>query len=95
MREIIASDRLLGDSVASLYRVTWGFLLAAATAIPLGLVVGWSTIDSSGTYRGAAWERDGEAWIVLSELPTLGGVDSRAFDVSTVLLGTGEYCGRA
>jgi len=43
MREIIASDRLLGDSLASLYRVTWGFLLAAATAIPLGLVVGWST----------------------------------------------------
>ena len=43
MREITASDRLLGDSLASLYRVTWGFLLAAATAIPLGLVVGWST----------------------------------------------------
>ncbi len=43
MREIIASDRLLGDSIASLYRVTWGFLLATATAIPLGLVVGWST----------------------------------------------------
>jgi NitT/TauT family transport system permease protein len=41
--ELIESDRLQGDIVASLYRVTWGFFLATATAIPLGLVVGWST----------------------------------------------------
>ncbi len=27
--------------VASLFRVTWGFLLAAVTAIPLGLAIGW------------------------------------------------------
>jgi NitT/TauT family transport system permease protein len=27
--------------VASLFRVTWGFLLAAITAIPLGLTIGW------------------------------------------------------
>ncbi len=27
--------------VASLFRVTWGFLLAAALAIPLGLMIGW------------------------------------------------------
>lgn len=27
--------------VASLFRVTWGFLLAAALAIPLGLTIGW------------------------------------------------------
>ena len=27
--------------VASLFRVTWGFLLAAFTAIPLGLAIGW------------------------------------------------------
>lgn len=43
MGQLWESDRLLGDSVASLYRVTWGFLLAAATAIPVGLVAGWST----------------------------------------------------
>lgn len=43
MGELIESDRLLGDTVASLFRVTWGFLLAAATAIPVGLVAGWST----------------------------------------------------
>jgi len=41
--EVVESDRLLGDSAASLYRVTWGFFLATITAIPLGLVVGWST----------------------------------------------------
>ncbi|MFT5284563.1 MAG: NitT/TauT family transport system permease protein [Planctomycetota bacterium] len=41
--EIIDSKRLWGDTVASLFRVTWGFLFAAAVGIPLGLVVGWST----------------------------------------------------
>lgn len=41
--ELWESDRLMGDSVASLYRVTWGFLLAAFTAIPVGLVAGWNT----------------------------------------------------
>lgn len=41
--ELFDSDRLTGDIVASLYRVTWGYLLAVGTAIPVGLVVGWST----------------------------------------------------
>jgi len=41
--EIVESERLWGDTVASLFRVTWGFLGAAAVGIPLGLVVGWST----------------------------------------------------
>lgn len=41
--ELIASNRLWRDSIASLFRVTWGFLLAAAVGIPLGLWVGWST----------------------------------------------------
>src|SRR6202023_753819 len=27
--------------VASLFRVTWGFVLAAVLAIPLGLTIGW------------------------------------------------------
>jgi NitT/TauT family transport system permease protein len=44
MGQLVKSERLLGDIVASLFRVTWGFLLAAATAIPLGLVAGWSTL---------------------------------------------------
>ncbi len=33
--------RLLSYSIASVFRVTWGFLLATAVAIPLGLVMGW------------------------------------------------------
>ena len=32
---------LLKYVVASLFRVTWGFLLAALIAIPLGLTIGW------------------------------------------------------
>lgn len=41
--ELLESQRLWGDIVASLFRVTWGYLLAAAIGIPLGLVLGWST----------------------------------------------------
>lgn len=41
--ELARSQRLWGDIVASLYRVTWGFLLAVGVGIPLGLFVGWST----------------------------------------------------
>ena len=41
--ELVESERLWGDATASLFRVTWGFLLAAIIGIPLGLVVGWST----------------------------------------------------
>jgi len=35
--------RLFSYAIASVFRVTWGFLLAAAVAIPLGLVMGWYT----------------------------------------------------
>ena len=41
--ELVEIGRLWGDVAASLFRVTWGFLLAALVGIPLGLVVGWST----------------------------------------------------
>jgi len=40
--EIVASDQLWRHSAASLFRVTWGFVLAALTGIPLGLWVGWN-----------------------------------------------------
>lgn len=39
--ELIASERLPGDIAASLFRVTWGFVLAVAVGIPLGLIIGW------------------------------------------------------
>jgi NitT/TauT family transport system permease protein len=41
--ELVSNGRIWGDTVASLFRVTWGYLLAAAIAIPLGLFAGWST----------------------------------------------------
>lgn len=39
--ELLRSGLLLKHVVASLFRVTWGFFLATATAIPLGLAAGW------------------------------------------------------
>lgn len=40
--ELAQSSRLWNDITASLFRVTWGFGLAAAVGIPLGLWIGWS-----------------------------------------------------
>ena len=39
--DLVRHGLLLKYVVASLFRVTWGFVLAAALAIPLGLVIGW------------------------------------------------------
>ena len=39
--ELIQRGLLLKYVVASLFRVTWGFCLAAAIAIPAGLAIGW------------------------------------------------------
>ncbi len=36
-----ASGRMWSNVVASLFRVTWGYLLAAGIGIPLGLAMGW------------------------------------------------------
>lgn len=43
IEELVSSHRLWGDVVASLYRVSWGYCLAALVGIPIGLTVGWST----------------------------------------------------
>lgn len=40
MEELIANGTLLEHSVASLYRVTVGFYLAAALGVPLGILIG-------------------------------------------------------
>lgn len=42
-QELISSQRLWGDVVASLFRVSWGFMLATIVGVPLGLIVGWSS----------------------------------------------------
>lgn len=39
--ELLQHGLLLNYVVASLFRVTWGFVLAAILAIPLGLTLGW------------------------------------------------------
>ena len=39
--DMTASGELVRHVVASLFRVTWGFLTAAVLAIPLGLLLGW------------------------------------------------------
>ena len=43
MLELIESARLWSDTIASLFRVSWGFFLATLVGVPLGLVAGWST----------------------------------------------------
>jgi NitT/TauT family transport system permease protein len=40
--DLVQHGLLLKYIVASLFRVTWGFLLAVVLAIPLGLAIGWS-----------------------------------------------------
>lgn len=39
--ELLHHGLLLKYIIASLFRVTWGFVLACVTAIPLGLALGW------------------------------------------------------
>lgn len=39
--ELVRHGLLLKYAVASLFRVTWGFLLAVVLAVPLGLAIGW------------------------------------------------------
>ncbi|MEJ7597918.1 MAG: ABC transporter permease [Kofleriaceae bacterium] len=39
-RDELASFRLVDDTIASLFRVAWGFVAAVLLAVPLGLVIG-------------------------------------------------------
>jgi NitT/TauT family transport system permease protein len=47
LKDLASHGLLLKYVVASLFRVTWGFLLAVVLAIPAGLTIGW--------YRRADW----------------------------------------
>src|SRR5437773_6398022 len=42
IQELAVKGLLLKYVVASLFRVTWGYVLAVVTAIPFGLVLGWN-----------------------------------------------------
>ena len=44
LKEMCFSGQLLNNTVASLFRVTWGFYLAVVTGIPLGLFMGRSKV---------------------------------------------------
>src|SRR5579884_1505403 len=39
--DLLSHGLLFKYVIASLFRVTWGFLLAVVLAIPLGLIIGW------------------------------------------------------
>jgi NitT/TauT family transport system permease protein len=39
--ELLQRGLLVKYTVASLFRVTWGYLAAVATAVPIGLLLGW------------------------------------------------------
>lgn len=41
IRELIEKGLLLKYIVASLFRVSWGFMLAVLVGVPLGLILGW------------------------------------------------------
>lgn len=41
MRDLLQHGLIIKYVVASLFRVTWGFMLALVTAVPLGLTIGW------------------------------------------------------
>jgi NitT/TauT family transport system permease protein len=43
-RDEIGTGRLLDDTIATLFRVAWGFVIAVVLAVPLGLVIGRSAI---------------------------------------------------
>lgn len=43
----IRSGRLLDDAIASLFRVAWGFVSAVLAGVPLGLVIGRSSLMRS------------------------------------------------
>ena len=41
LKELVQQGLLLKYAVASLFRVTWGFLLAIVIGVPFGLLLGW------------------------------------------------------
>ncbi len=78
--ELFASGALLEHSIASLRRVGFGFLLAAVTAVPLGLLLGWYTtalqafsplISILRTVSPLAWVPLAILWFGIGETPAI------------------------
>jgi NitT/TauT family transport system permease protein len=76
----VASGRLLEDTIASLYRVAWGFVGAVVTAVPLGLVLGRSALARSAllpwinffrTLSPIAWIPFAIVWFGVGDPPAI------------------------
>ena len=76
-----APGLLLKYVVASLFRVTWGFALAAFLAIPIGLALGWYRRGEMAFYPLVQVFRPISplAWIPIAILSVLGWATSRRF----------------
>jgi len=78
--EEITSGRLFNDIVASLFRVTVGFVLAAVTGIPLGLVLGNHVISRTALLPAVnffrnlsplAWIPFAILWFGIGDVPAI------------------------
>lgn len=76
----LRSGRIVVDTVASLYRVAWGFTTAVVTAVPLGLVVGRSAatraalmpwINFFRSLSPIAWIPFGIIWFGIGDPPAI------------------------
>ncbi|MDQ3370769.1 MAG: ABC transporter permease [Myxococcota bacterium] len=78
--EELASGRLATDTVASLYRVSWGFVTAVITGVPLGLVIGRSLrireallpwVNFFRSLSPIAWIPFGIIWFGIGDPPAI------------------------
>jgi NitT/TauT family transport system permease protein len=76
----LGSSRLLEDTIASLYRVAWGYVGGVVTAVPLGLLVGRSArtraalmpwINFFRSLSPIAWIPFGIIWFGVGDPPAI------------------------
>jgi NitT/TauT family transport system permease protein len=84
----LASGRLVNDAIASLFRVTAGFLLAVGLAVPLGLAIGSSvrtreallpTINFFRSLSPLAWIPFAVLWFGIGDAPAIFLIFMAAF----------------
>ena len=77
---LIGNGQLLDHTIASLYRVAWGFVTAVITAVPLGLVIGRSAstraallpwINFFRSLSPIAWIPFAIVWFGVGDLPAI------------------------
>ncbi len=76
----VKSGRLLADTIASLYRVAWGYVVGVALAVPLGLVIGRSLrtrealmpwVNFFRSLSPIAWIPFGIIWFGIGDPPAI------------------------